>query len=170
MLGSEARAATRVVTLNVMQNDVGLNVQIRDDRGKLVTVTGRANNELSIFRESVRGGDIFKEKMKTSWTNLGWIVLMSALAAAAGYLLRFVAPGFRGTVWVFPACWLTAYAIGRVTHVNWARKRVLQQKVRAILATGVCPACDYELRSIPVAVDGCTICPECGAAWRRGVK
>ena len=32
-----------------------------------------------------------------------------------------------------------------------------------------CPACIYDLAGCPVAEeDGCTVCPECGAAWRLG--
>lgn len=29
-----------------------------------------------------------------------------------------------------------------------------------------CPSCRYNLASLPPEPDGCTICPECGAAWR----
>lgn len=31
---------------------------------------------------------------------------------------------------------------------------------------GRCPACQYSLASLEPATDGCTVCPECGAAWR----
>ena len=27
-------------------------------------------------------------------------------------------------------------------------------------------ACGHDLKGTPVAEDGCTVCPECGAAWR----
>lgn len=33
-----------------------------------------------------------------------------------------------------------------------------------------CPACVYNLAGCPVAADdGCTVCPECGAAWRLDI-
>lgn len=32
---------------------------------------------------------------------------------------------------------------------------------------GYCAQCGYELKGLPKADDGCTVCPECGAAWRR---
>jgi hypothetical protein len=37
---------------------------------------------------------------------------------------------------------------------------------RSCLRLGLCPACGYEIGSLPAATDGCTVCPECGAAWR----
>ncbi|MCC6427641.1 MAG: hypothetical protein IT435_12575 [Phycisphaerales bacterium] len=30
----------------------------------------------------------------------------------------------------------------------------------------ICVACEYDLAGIPIADDGCRVCPECGAAWR----
>jgi hypothetical protein len=37
----------------------------------------------------------------------------------------------------------------------------------ALLANGYCPACAYGIDTIRPEHDGCTVCPECGAAWRR---
>lgn len=30
----------------------------------------------------------------------------------------------------------------------------------------ICPSCGYALENLDPAPDGCTVCPECGAAWR----
>jgi hypothetical protein len=38
--------------------------------------------------------------------------------------------------------------------------------VPAILRRGYCPTCGYPLTE-RVEDDGCTVCPECGSAWRR---
>ena len=32
-------------------------------------------------------------------------------------------------------------------------------------ATGRCQACDYDLTNLAPEADGCTVCPECSAAW-----
>ncbi len=34
------------------------------------------------------------------------------------------------------------------------------------LDEGRCPVCEYRLDNLAVEEDGCTVCPECGAAWR----
>jgi hypothetical protein len=35
----------------------------------------------------------------------------------------------------------------------------------ALLAAGRCPSCAYRIDQLPIQNDGCTICPECAAAW-----
>jgi hypothetical protein len=44
-----------------------------------------------------------------------------------------------------------------------------RRRVRAaILAEHRCPSCSYPLGELAAEGDGCTVCPECGAAWRVG--
>ena len=49
-------------------------------------------------------------------------------------------------------------SIGRAGREESARE--------AMLAAGLCPSCGYQIDGGAVGVDGCTVCPECGAAWR----
>ncbi len=37
------------------------------------------------------------------------------------------------------------------------------------MAINRCTACLYDLSAAPTEDDGCTVCPECGAAWRLSV-
>jgi hypothetical protein len=37
---------------------------------------------------------------------------------------------------------------------------------RAMLVDHRCPQCAYQLALLPLEPDGCTVCPECGAAWK----
>jgi len=36
-----------------------------------------------------------------------------------------------------------------------------------LLRSEYCPSCGYSLAEVPPEPDGCSVCPECGAAWRR---
>jgi hypothetical protein len=38
---------------------------------------------------------------------------------------------------------------------------------RRLVEAGMCGQCGYSLVEIAEEPDGCTVCPECGAAWRR---
>ena len=42
----------------------------------------------------------------------------------------------------------------------------LESIPRELRALGLCPACLYDLSAFPPDPDRCTLCPECGAAWR----
>lgn len=40
-------------------------------------------------------------------------------------------------------------------------------KIRdAAIGDRCCATCLYDLAHVPVQADGCTVCPECGSAWR----
>lgn len=44
--------------------------------------------------------------------------------------------------------------------------RVPSSYVRTCLEGTCCPCCGYHVAGIHAQADGCTECPECGAAWR----
>jgi len=51
--------------------------------------------------------------------------------------------------------------------VMWFIIRSARQKIARVIAKhGFCASCGYALRGIPIAADRCTVCPECGSAWR----
>lgn len=41
---------------------------------------------------------------------------------------------------------------------------------RAMLRRGKCASCNYPLAGLDSAPDGCTVCPECGAAWKLNAR
>ena len=48
------------------------------------------------------------------------------------------------------------------------RARYRAHRRRILLHEGLCAGCAYSLRSLVAESDGCTVCPECGSAWRLG--
>ena len=38
----------------------------------------------------------------------------------------------------------------------------------AMLRAGLCPGCGYQIHDVHPEEDGCSVCPECGGAWRVG--
>ncbi len=51
-------------------------------------------------------------------------------------------------------------------HFYYRRGAAGNAAVTAV-AEGICGACTYSLQGIEPAADGCVVCPECGAAWKR---
>ena len=58
---------------------------------------------------------------------------------------------------------LAALCIGPI--IALVRRRGVSM-ARAIAAHGHCATCGYLLVDLPAAPDGCTVCPECGSAWK----
>jgi hypothetical protein len=48
----------------------------------------------------------------------------------------------------------------------WIRKR-RDRIARELTGVRECLACTYSIEGLPEDTDGCTVCPECGAAWRK---
>lgn len=63
------------------------------------------------------------------------------------------------TLALFAIMWFIVQPLLR--RVLWVRR----WKFRYI-QVGRCPACQYSIASLEPSSDGCTVCPECGGAWR----
>lgn len=53
--------------------------------------------------------------------------------------------------------------------ITWLLCWFLGGRQRAAIlmaAEGKCACCEYEIAGLPPESDDCTVCPECGAAWR----
>lgn len=57
-------------------------------------------------------------------------------------------------LWIVPSSWKFEFR----THGQRIAARLTSQ--------AICSACGYHLRGISPEEDGCTVCPECNAAWR----
>ncbi len=56
---------------------------------------------------------------------------------------------------LFPIAWMLAARFAGGPEIVWS-----------FLAERRCPCCAYDLSVAPADPDGCTTCPECGAAWK----
>jgi hypothetical protein len=113
------------------------------------------------------------------WTPL-IVVMIGASQWLGGMLLmtriqdyfRFSGSGPAvGTQLLVPIFWFGIFLVISVilplTIVMISGLRILDPRYRAMIAAnGHCAACGYEIMDLPPEPDGCTVCPECGAAWR----
>lgn len=60
----------------------------------------------------------------------------------------------------------TCLGIVMIAFYFFLQKTYLRFECAALLCTRHCGGCGYDLRQLPAEDDGCTVCPECGAAWR----
>lgn len=92
---------------------------------------------------------------------MGMAVMLGSVTAIA--VAAVLVPG--GIALVAAACIVGAVALWFVLPPT-ERLKHEQSIIDTILAEGYCVSCGYELAGLPVEADGCTVCPECRAAWR----
>ncbi len=91
------------------------------------------------------------------------VVLLSSAGAMTAFAIVVMRSGPSNKV-VMPMVLVLAYAM--LFAAWWTDARSLR-RMRAECATlpPGCLCCAYDLAGVPTAHDGCTVCPECGAAW-----
>jgi hypothetical protein len=118
---------------------------------------------------------------RQAWHELGriaarWTVLQSIALFAVGFWLQeplrrlLQGPDYDGAGLGFMLrlfVLLLVLAVLAVLPTILTRRLFFRRRGRRLmLRERRCVACDYDLRGLPPEPDGCTICPECGAAWR----
>ena len=86
-----------------------------------------------------------------------------ALAVLAPSMMSFK---MRLPLW---AMMLGAVPLGMipvVVSVFVIRRAGAERIARVHARAGLCGSCGYELRGVVAEGDGCTVCPECGGAWK----
>lgn len=96
--------------------------------------------------------------------------VVAAVVLAAFWYTAFTGGPPRGGAWVL-------VAIGAIALLGFgpgiklfmrpharARRQSVLEDLRNLPPH--CAGCWYPLNDVPTASDGCTVCPECGAAWR----
>lgn len=76
----------------------------------------------------------------------------------APFKLSPIVQGIAMGMWPFLALPPFVWFLTRANRVRIAR---------TIVKHGYCASCGYSLAAIALAEDRCTVCPECGSAWRR---
>ena len=89
-------------------------------------------------------------------------IFIMVSAVVAGTVLLVLT---RGTTFQIPGFPLVLLGVVLVRHLT--KRRIGQQLAATVVAEGFCGSCTYSLRSMPTEADGCTVCAECGAAWRK---
>ncbi len=107
----------------------------------------------------------------------GWVAALIALPAffVTVLLLQPLSRAILGAPPSFEA-WRIALVVvggaatgvvGPMVMILIGRRMIAGEIARFVVGAGACASCDYPLAGVPEAADGCTVCPECGAAWRR---
>jgi len=99
------------------------------------------------------------------------VLLLYALAVAV-----FFSPMLVVSFEVFASVWIVVYSITSLflmvfiarVGIRIASQETLAVRARTMRHGSQCPQCWYDLVGLEPEADGCTVCPECGTAWRLG--
>ncbi len=148
---------------------------VQDDRGKVFRRPRPVN--LQMVMSKVELATFLRLIEKSTPPNRAWFIRwMIRLSMVTTITAVFVGLGWTGA-WIYShwgakeAWWfcfgggfaLVSVLLGlsSIRESGW-----LTRYMRGMISLRCCPVCTYELRGLECETDGCTVCPECGAAWR----
>ena len=119
---------------------------MRDDRGKPVTVRKKNQSPLLLVERAL---------------------LISIVIIALPSCLVWFIWGSVGAVLLSAILILLLFSIGTLLapSIRDEKQRQMSHSQQSRLVR-CCAACAYPLGSVVSDEDGCTVCPECGAAWK----
>ncbi|OAB63600.1 hypothetical protein AY599_08595 [Leptolyngbya valderiana BDU 20041] len=136
---------------------------ITDDRGTRRPITRWVYS----FTYPMPWEPIYRETPR-SWRMYHLGALIFALVVVALIVLSsFIFPSLGSPLAALPSLWMPAFMIvwmGVFCYFHFAVFKPWAKRHK--LAAGRCRACGYDLSNLTADPDGCTTCPECGAAWK----
>ncbi|MEM1422934.1 MAG: hypothetical protein AAGH64_02915 [Planctomycetota bacterium] len=126
---------------------------MRDDRGQRRTRTLTKTEHDKLVRASFR---------LLPWRH--WRSLVFALPIVFVCGVAIVTVSRKLTASTIPIYAINA--VGIVIVLTLIYRYQISAATQVYRMTNRCAACTYDLTATPPDVDGCTQCPECGAAWR----
>jgi hypothetical protein len=144
---------------------------IRDDRGRRFPIRSphlrlemKADETMLLW---YRLAQVRRDRESTATQVVGWGVVLIACALLTFACVRAAMAGNTQRA-VFLFVFLPpVIALGYIWRQQMDAALEKLETARAKLPP-VCPSCRYHLAGLPTEPDGCTVCPECGAAWRFG--
>ena len=149
-----------------------------DDRGARVTILPAALEQAESIEENpdppLEGPPPPPRPWRDGLLLVGVAVFLLSVLGLGAVLLVRITRRLSGTLGLSPVTvglmglGIAAFVV--VASLRWSRSRVTPEE-RRVLCAGLissrkCGACAYTLDSLLPEADGCTPCPECGAAWR----
>lgn len=98
----------------------------------------------------------------TAYWGIGLFGSLSYLEYTTGYGYKLLY-SMPSVLYILVPSVLYVMLVGLMLHRNKWNTKV--SVVSAMTRAGLCPSCAYMISEVKPADDGCTICPECGAAW-----
>lgn len=146
----------------------------RDDRDHPCSLAGLTNRQLAWRALGVRlltGDELIKDEQRATMPTETAIALLSGVVGWIVWVLVGIPLTGTKNTWAghlvipFFFC-IVVSSLAWFFSLGWVRSLKFDRIAQIHLEHGRCPACGYVLADLPLAGDGCVVCPECNAAWR----
>lgn len=97
---------------------------------------------------------------------IAWGLLALPLMLAAALAPSWLTFGASLPWWASILCAIPIGALPAIIVIALTRRVAAQRLARFTARAGYCGSCAFDLVHAQEDVDGCRVCPECGAAWR----
>lgn len=137
---------------------------MRDHRGFRV----RQQHDVKVLMSRMSKTELKRRFVRRSGTHR-WLFGMLGLVVVWMAIGPFVVPAGAaplGVIIVMFWSLVIVVALRITSRLLGRRPDYTSLKVRRLLESGQCPGCLYKVWTVNPEPDGCTVCPECGAAWR----
>ena len=119
---------------------------------------GITHSEIRTLRRSLRGSRA-----------LGAVAGFFLMYFGFGWILMLIMISISGGTDYFDSyrsLWLVVTGLAASAMYWWGLGSSRSRLRVAMQSLSRCASCGYSLKGIHADADGCTVCPECGAAWR----
>ncbi len=146
-----------------------LTFTFRDDRGRSVRPVA-ATTFRRLFQAAIKAGHraLYRRVENNLSSPAVWFVVILGLSITLvvdGILVY----SYRSAYSIPSGTEIPRVVVGILAPFVMATALLIRRAARAadeLVLSGLCPGCDYSIAELEPADDGCTVCPECGAAWR----
>ncbi len=103
------------------------------------------------------------------WSRLHWsyvVYLAAFMLVLFGFMALASRLGLQNS-WSVGLSFMAAFMLTYPMYNTIWWRFVMPRHTQQIIDAGYCPLCAFSLEGLAADDDGCVVCPECGAAWKR---
>lgn len=134
-------------------------MRLSDDRGKTFVYKSGDEHAREPVDAAQRAG--LSRLARTTLSPRVWPLYAFGAVGNAIFIIGWLVFPRKGS-WALIGLGGLMILISAVRIIRLYTKLFIEQSVEL----GHCGCCNYRLEALPVEADGCTVCPECGHAWR----
>lgn len=160
-----------------MFKDTGLAATVLDARGREVPLVPH-DWKLHFLRDTdvgrrLRASSDLESRRTTGYDmrrGIAFGILALPILLIGACAPAFLAFSLKWPLWLMLLAAIPLGILPALVTIFVVRRAAARRIANVYAHAGICGSCGHDLRGTAIAADGCTVCTECGAAWRAGTE